>query len=244
MRIFLVPDDLSLTPPLLERGWWEPNVEATLRRLLRPGQAAADVGANVGYHTLVMAEAIGPTGQLHAFEANPAVAQLLSATLFVNGLTERVRLHAAAALDRPGPVLLSAAPGQAGSGNIAWEGAPPSYAIAYPLQIEVPAVRLDDALSALPLLDLIRMDIEGSEPTALRGAEALIRRSPALRIVLEWSVPMMRTRTDVPRFVAWLAQLGFGFWRIEPDAALTPVRPEDVVGLPHCDLVLARGSEP
>ncbi|WP_158292220.1 FkbM family methyltransferase [Paracraurococcus ruber] len=240
-RMFLLPDDVDLTPHLLESGQWEAHVEAAIRRLLRPGQAAADIGANVGYHSLAIAQSIGPAGRLEALEANPAVARLLRATLASNGFLDRARVHAVAALDRPGQVTLAAAQDHHGSGHVA-TGLPDGWADRYPVQWEVPARRLDDLLPEAARLDLIRLDIEGAEPLALRGAEGVIRRSPGLRIIAEWSVPMMAPRTDLPGFVAWLSGLGFGFWRIGDGGALDPVHPAATLELPHCDLLLSRGG--
>ena len=91
-------------------------------------------------------------------------------------------------------------------------------------------------------VDLLRMDIEGSEPLALRGAETLIRRSPKIKIITEWSVGMMSSRTDIQAFVAWLVELGFGFWLIEPGAGLTNMDPSALFELPQRDLLLARDN--
>jgi hypothetical protein len=56
------------------------------------------------------------------------------------------------------------------------------------------------------------MDAEGSELLVLRGAEAPIRRSPELRILMEWSPAMLATRSDPTAGAAWLAGLSFRFW--------------------------------
>src|SRR5690242_17686570 len=57
--LYLVPLELDLTPSIIRNGEWEPHVERTMVSLLRPGNIAIDVGANVGYHTLAMAAAVG-----------------------------------------------------------------------------------------------------------------------------------------------------------------------------------------
>jgi FkbM family methyltransferase len=235
-KIFLDTRDIGMTPHLALDGSWEPEVEAVLVRLLRPGQQVAEVGANMGYHTLAMAEAIGPAGQLHSFEANPEVLPLLRATLAVNGLADRVVLHPEAALDAPGTVEFTSDPDHIGSGHLAF----PGEAGHYSRRVTVPAVTLDAALAGCPPLDLLRMDAEGSEPQVLRGAEALLRRSPGLRIVTEWSTPMMTARCDLGALITWLGGLGFRFWRIGAAAGLEAMRPEALPGLPHAEILLAR----
>lgn len=241
-RILLMPDDIDLTPSILEDGRWEWQVAATLRRLLAPGMRVADVGANIGAHTLVMADAVGPSGQVHAFEAHPVLAGLLADSVAMNGLGGVVTVHGGAAiLDRDGgEVVLAAAERHRGSGHVVPARAAPGHEAAYPQRLAVPARTLDAALAGLGALDLLRMDVEGSEPLALRGAVGLIARSPRLRLLMEWSVPMMASRADVGALVAWLAGLGFRAWRIEPDASLCAIPDAALGALPHADLVFAR----
>jgi FkbM family methyltransferase len=240
--LYLVPLDLDLTPSIIRNGEWEPHVEHAIISSLRPGDIAVDIGANVGYHTLAMAAAVGARGQIHAFEANPDLMRLLKATIAVNGL-DWVWFYEAAALDRPGAVKLASAPGHFGSGHIIADTSPPDAEVAYSIRVDVPAVTLDGALvDRVPKVDLIRMDIEGSEPLALRGAETLIRRSPKIKIITEWSVGMMSSRAELRAFVAWLVELGFGFWLIEPGGGLTNMDPSALFELPHRDLLLARDN--
>ena len=228
-RIFLDTRDLGLTPHIALSGVWEREVEEVLLRLLRPGQSVAEVGSNMGYHSLAMAQAIGPHGRLHAFEANPDVLPLLRATIAVNGYDDRITLHPVAALDRAGEIEFASDPAHIGSGHWAIEGGAANYS----RRAVVRAVTLDQALADVAALDLLRMDAEGSEPQVLRGAEALLRRSPGLRIVTEWSPPMMAARTGLPEFAAWLAGFGFAAWRISRGGWLELLAMADLPGLPH-----------
>ena len=235
--IYLDTRDLGLTPHIAMHGTWEMDVEAVLGRLLRRGDRVAEVGANMGYHTLTMAEAVGPGGHIDSFEANPAVLPLLRATIAVNGFAGRVTLHPVAALDAPGEVSFSSDPDHIGSGHLALEAEAPNYS----RRVTVPAATLDERLADVPAIDLLRMDAEGSEPQVLRGAAALIRRSPGLRIVTEWSAPMMAARSDLGALVAWLGgELGFGFWQVAKGGALQQVTADSLPGLPHGELVLMR----
>lgn len=238
--LYLVPMDLDLTPSLIRNGEWEPNVEHTIVTALRPGDIAIDVGANVGYHTLAMAGAVGSRGQIHAFEANPDLMRLLRATVRVNGV-DWVSLYECAALDQSGTVALATAPEHYGSGHIINDTRSSDHDATYSIRVDVPAVTLDAVLAdRVRSVDLIRMDIEGSEPLALRGAETLIRRSPKLKIITEWSVGMIGCHADVSGFVDWLVGLGFGFWLIEPGGGLTNLAPSALLELPHRDVLLTR----
>lgn len=240
-KIFVPGGDFSLAPSLATYGVWEPHVEAVLRRLVKRGATVAEVGANVGYHTLVMAGCVGEAGQVHAFEPHPRLVPLLRETLRVNGpLRTRVTLHPFAALDAPGPVTFAATHHHIGSGHLQARGMNADYGDMYPERFEVAAVRLDDTLAQVPALDLLRMDAEGTEGLALHGAAALIARSPGLRIVTEWSPEMLASRTDPAELAAWLAGQGFRAWIIGPRGKLEPVAMSALPGLPHGELVLSR----
>jgi FkbM family methyltransferase len=242
--IYLAPRDNDLTPWITLYGEWEPHVENTIVASLRPGDTVIDIGANVGYHTLAMANSVGSGGQIHAFEANPQVMGLLRATMSLNGFGW-VRLYDKAALDQPGTFTLASDPDHFGSGHVITDRPLSDYGAGYSTRVEVAAVTLDSELAhQVGAVDLIHMDIEGSEPLALHGAQALIKRSPNLKIITEWSVGMMSARADVGEYVAWLVEQGFSFWLIEPGTGLRKIEPSAAPTLPHCDLFLSRNSPP
>ena len=237
-KMYLDTRDIGMTPHIALHGTWEDEVEAALARLVKPRQRIIEVGANMGYHTVAMAHAIGPGGDLHAIEANPRALELLRATLTVNGLNEVATVHGVAALDQPGEVEFAVDPEHIGSGHWAL---PTSGTRTYTTSFTVPAVTLDALLlDRLGRVDLLRMDAEGSEPQVLRGAAQLIANSPNLRIVTEWSPGMMVVRTDIAALVAWLEGMGFRFWRIGKLGRLDPVPGRHLVALSHCDLVMSR----
>ncbi|MCO6418066.1 FkbM family methyltransferase [Siccirubricoccus sp. KC 17139] len=240
-RIYCVPTDVDLTPHLILHGGWETHVEQVIQRLLRPGQQAMDIGANIGYHTLSIAAAVGGSGRVHAFEANPALQNLLYSSIFINGMSSYVQVHPLAVTDRPGSIVLASQPLHFGSGNVVPERAmDDGYHNAYSNRVEVPSISLDTFFPSDAVFDLLRIDIEGAEPLALRGAEALIRRSPRLQILCEWSVGMMSARADVGAFVAWLVELGFRFWLITPSGRLEALDTARMPDLPHSDVVISR----
>lgn len=239
-KIYVPPTDMDLGPHILLNGIWETHVEKALLRLLQPGMLAVDVGANIGYHTLTLAGAVGPGGRVHAFEASPGLTPLLRASIFINGMTPWVTVHNLAALDRPGMVTLAAQPDHFGSGNVVPPGAEAGYHADYSSQVQVPGIALDLLLAEGPPLDLIRIDIEGSEPQALRGAATAIGRSPALRIISEWSVGMMAARADLGGFIAWLQGMGFRFWLVNAGGGFEPLAASALLALPHSDVLISR----
>jgi FkbM family methyltransferase len=148
---------------------WEPHVERYLRATLQRGDAALDVGANLGYFTAVMAQAVGVAGRVWSLEPTPRIADDLAIALEVNGY-DHVELLRVAAGDRRGTATINFDPRIAGSSSIV---AAPS---AESRRIEVPLETLDglhdDGLLGLPRL--IKLDVEGAELSALGGARALV----------------------------------------------------------------------
>jgi len=238
-RIFLDAADIGITPHIALTGFWEAPVERLLRRLLRPGQTVIEIGANMGYHTLAMADAIGPTGHLHAFEAHPRTAALLAATITVNGLDPRVTLHAMAALEAAGEVDFAEHPTQCGGFHLAVATTPDTFTA----RIRVPGAALDQILGAeFGPVHMLRIDAEGSEPLALRGAAGIMANSPDLILVAEWAPAMMAVHADVAGFADWLLDKGFAAGRILPDATLAPLHRDALVAADHMDVVFRRYS--
>lgn len=151
------------------------GVEAFLfTRLLRPGMTVLDVGANLGQYTLLASTAVGPGGSVHSFEPVPVNFARVSRNVLNNGLTN-VTLNNAAAWHEATTLrfgLPADADANKGSFQVVTGGdnGTTSYAAS--------AIRLDDyaAEQGLGRVDLIKMDIEGAECHALRGAAEIIRR--------------------------------------------------------------------
>ena len=80
-------------------GIWEPNITAAVRQLLAPGDVCIDVGAHVGYHTLLMSRLVEEHGHVFAFEPSPARFFELTSNLARNGSTNVTALNVAAGTD-------------------------------------------------------------------------------------------------------------------------------------------------
>jgi hypothetical protein len=72
-KMFVDSEDVGLSAHLLMDGYWEMWATEVMAQLIKPGMVVADVGANLGYYTVLMGELVGETGAVHAFEPNPAM---------------------------------------------------------------------------------------------------------------------------------------------------------------------------
>lgn len=171
-RIYVRLNDFFFGAAIARDRYYEPHVTRALQHYLRPGIVFLDIGANLGYFTLMAATTVGPMGRVIAFEPNPRNRELLTRSLAANDLTN-VELYPFAVSDRREVVRLATGVHDSNGRVVAaGEGGAPTGSD--PWLIE--AVPLDALLGDLPRLDLIKMDIEGAEPKALQGMASLLRR--------------------------------------------------------------------
>lgn len=188
-RVEVAAGALRGTPLLLdlqtEKDYWlgtyEPELQQAARDWLRPGMRVFDVGANIGYISLVLARAVSPGGRVVAFEALPANIERLKANLALNpgaGVTP----VAAAVVDSSRAVtFLTHASGSMGKA----QGSAGREDQAYPTRITVDGISLDDYIytQGNPPPDMVKMDIEGGEVLALQGCARTLRSARPLMFI-------------------------------------------------------------
>jgi FkbM family methyltransferase len=198
--------DRSVSPRLMLDGFWEPWTTAALAQLVKPGMSCVNIGANVGYFTLLLADLAGPQGHVVAFEPNPRAFELLSANIEINGMYHTMPMKLAIS-DGPGKVQLCAADTCIGGGYIQGvadftsDGAKahePDQSI-----IEVQADSLNASIVAGQRVDLALIDAEGSEEKIWAGMERVRRDNPEMTVVLEYEY---RRYTDPMGFLSELAR--------------------------------------
>jgi len=146
-----------------------------MRPLVRPDEWVFDVGANIGYFARRFATWVSGDGRVVAIEPEPANMARLKSALDRAGVLEKVDLVEAAAVDEDGDVRLALNPSNPADHRVADAG------------ISVQGVTLDALAAARgsPPVGLIKMDIQGAEWSALKGAQELLRRDqPALFVEL------------------------------------------------------------
>jgi len=170
-RLFIDLSDHVIGLGIL-RDEYEAEEIAVVRQQLRAGDVAVDVGAHIGYFAIRMAEAVGPSGRVFAFEPLAANAGLLERSVEENRFGDRVVVRRAAAGAVSGRASLTYPRETLNSGGayLLDDGSAPP---AGHMVAEVPVVALDDAELARPVR-LMKIDAEGAEPQVIRGASRLI----------------------------------------------------------------------
>lgn len=167
-------------------GEFAEGENGVMTRYVAAGEWVVDVGANLGTTVLALAQAVGPQGQVLAFEPQPLMAQCLHATLTLNECFQ-VRVLTSGLAHAAGwariPALGIAQGGNYGAVGLGAEGLP------------VPVMRLDDM--ELPRCSLVKIDVEGLEWQVIQGAQGHLlnhrpvvyleaKRTPGTVAALEW----------------------------------------------------------
>lgn len=163
-------------------GNYEPDVSRTLIRVVQPGWMCVDVGAHLGYFTLLMAKLVNSKGRIVAFEAHPENAKQLGVNVGINSYEGRVRIENMAVSDGAHH-WAQLFPGR-GRASTEWnivgydvEGNPRQP------ELEVQATSLDAYFPKGEVVNLIKIDIEGAEARAINGMKRLLRESRPLVLV-------------------------------------------------------------
>lgn len=191
-------------------GFWEPNNSALISSILQPGDVFVDVGANIGYYTLLASSLVGPSGKVISIEASPEIFAQLSKNVAANS-NSNTRLLNLAASDVRGELLLY--------GGTKWNRGATStviYNSDQKLEARVPAAPLDEILleEELKRVALVKIDIEGGElPVLQRILDKLEYYSPDMKILVEMAPQVSGDRLRAT-FEAFLAA-GFEAFAVE-----------------------------
>jgi FkbM family methyltransferase len=171
---------------LATSGVWEPGVTAFFRQLVRPGDVVVDVGANIGYFTVLAARLVGPDGHVHAVEPAADTHAALVANVRHNRLGN-VTAHAVAAAASTGTATLHRARGvNAGASSLRSDPGPRLGAVSADA-IEVTLLPLAELVPPehRPRLRLVKVDVEGYEADVLEGLAPLLEAGHRPSIVVE-----------------------------------------------------------
>jgi FkbM family methyltransferase len=206
-------------------GWpMEMDYLPAFRRLLKPDAVVLDIGANFGLYTAAAARFLDKNGgRLYAFEANPHTFKLLQRTLYANRLVHNPNIVAVNALvgEGGGRRMLYYRPEALGGATASDFGQEWTDGRA----IEVDMIAIDEFLPADLPVDLVKIDVEGYEPFVLRGMRQTIRRSPNIRIFLEFFEGFLAHTVAADEFVAEIAALGLHWCEVREGGQLQRIEP-------------------
>jgi len=225
---------------LWKLGLLEQFEYALIQKLCRPAMMVVDIGANIGFHTLQLAQAVGAEGQVWAFEPDPSNFKTLLLNLRANHASNVTAVDAAVGA-KSEMISLYQSNVHHGDHRI------------YPTRdverncISIQALALDEYFDAFQKIDLIKMDIQGAEGLALSGMKNLLARNPNLSIFMEfWPAGIRQTGYSPLSLLTELADRGYRVFEIkENEKRLSPVRDfadfiSSISGENYCNILVSR----
>lgn len=207
-KMFVDTRDVGFSSHVMLDGYWEMWVTEEIVRRVRPGMVVADIGANLGYFSLLMADLVGPDGFVHAFEPNPGMAQRLRMSLDVNGFAARSALHELALGATDGEPMAFVIPPQE-----------PKNAHLTPFTGALPAggtllhTRQLDNIPEAAAIEFAKIDVEGAEELVWAGAQRLLEGKALRTVVLEFTAGRYQ---DAAGFLERLLTPGFSLSYVDP----------------------------
>jgi len=204
---------------------WEPNETWLIRKILRPGDTFVDIGANIGYFSLIAGKIVGAKGQVHAFEPVPSTVEKLRHNVAINKFTN-IMIHDYALSDKEGSVrinqLLEHNPGMnsmradvSGTGRF-WD---------------IPSKPLDRVLAGSDPIKLVKIDVEGAEMLVLNGFRKHLTAIDAPAILCEVTGSYLRSLGSSPEeLFNFMNELGYRGYLLD-NLKLTPASHSDLLAL-------------
>lgn len=238
LKMMVDAKDLGITPHLAIDGFWESWVTVAMMHLARPGMRIINIGANMGYFSLLFAKAVGNDGSVIAIEPNGNLCDLIRQSKTMNGL-HCLGVMEAAISDRTGTTSLVVPVGHCMNAQIEEVNVQTD-------DRDVRMVRvctLDDLMAphVAPVskwsgdIDIVFVDAEGAEERIWDGAAETCKR------VQRWVIEFGPTRYKDPlAFARKFVEAGYAIGKIEDDGGTIPVTPEALAKGPEVMATLVR----
>jgi FkbM family methyltransferase len=232
--------DAAIAPWLVLDGLWEAHVTGWLQRTLTRGQVFVDVGANVGYFTILGGQLVGPQGRVVAVEAHPRLAELLRRNVILNGLHGFVTTWHRAAWSSATDVKLHIRTSFAGNSSVGSIGDEALDRLGDTEHIvEVPALPVDDILEGMDRVDVLKVDVEGAEVHVFAGLARTLAANPGIVVMFEWAPAQIESVGDTTEeLLALLEGHGLRFRLVEDD--LAPIEHAALLDLDYGNVVATR----
>lgn len=209
---------------LLKFGFRSSFEKEIFESLLKPGMRVVDIGANLGYYTLIAARIVGPEGRVYAFEPEEGNFSLLALAVEKSG-RHNIKLFRKAIAEKSGEGTLFFSEEHRGDHRTFDNGENRR-------RIIVETASLDEIMAHEGKIDIVKIDIEGAESKALEGMKKILADNEGIKIMSEfWPRGISEAGAQPLDFLKRWKELGFEILFINGrDRCLQNFSPEDLVG--------------
>ena len=201
--------DTGLTPPLLMHGEFAPTETTLFKNIIKPGMVFVDIGANIGYFTLMAARLVGETGKVYAFEPDTEHFNLLEKNVHKNSYTNIVPVKKAAS-DSIGTASFYLK-----KDNLCAHSLIPDESST---KVTVEVTTIDEYFKNQSKVDVIKVDVEGVEPKVLAGMKNIISANNKMVILTEFFPSALKESGAEPSsYLLELIDMGFMLYRVTED---------------------------
>ena len=205
------PDgDQHVSAQIREQGSWEAYESELFCKILSPGDCVIDVGANIGYYSVLAAAAVGDKGRVYAFEPDPTNFALLESNIALNGMNTVTAINAGLAATNSASALFLS--------ETNWGDHQIYHRGEHRKSVPIDLIRGDDFFNdKIARFDLLKIDTQGAEFKVLSGLEATLRASlPRVHIMIEfWPFGLKKAGDHGHALLDLLASLNLPFWTID-----------------------------
>lgn len=229
----------GMHPHLLHEGVYEKKTTALLQRTLKPGMVFVNVGANIGYFTVLAASLVAPGGKVFAIEPDPENVTFLRKNLALNGCVDAVTVGTCCFGDHEGTVTLHKDATNRGNHSLA-----AGNVVQEQTSILVPCTTIDRFFRDRPgRIDVMKIDTQGAEGLILEGAVETIRSHPEMNLIIEfWPFGLRNVGSDPEALLALLRREGFTLEAIDIDLDVAALTPGEIIDRANRKKANGRGS--
>ncbi len=170
--------DRVISQELIQTGKWEDFETKIFKNNINTGDVVLDIGAHIGYYTVIAAKIVGKEGRVYAFEPDPKNFSILQNNIALNGY-KNVTLINKAVSDTEGLSNLFLNTKNTGDHRI-------YKSEKYNKGVKIETITLDNFFKSNTHIDLIKIDIQGAEVRALKGGQKIIKENENLKIITEF----------------------------------------------------------
>jgi FkbM family methyltransferase len=209
IKLYVDSKDTGVAPFLLQWGVYEKKETALFKKLVKKGMTVVDVGANIGYYTLLAASLTGNGGRVFAFEPDPQNFVLLRKNVALNGYKNVVPIQEAIS-NESGKAKLFLDKTNLGAHSLSEAN------VKIDNSITVDTTTIDDFFkNSNCKIDVIKMDVQGLEVKVLEGMIDTIKTNENLVILTElWPVGLENAGSSAEAFLEKLARCGFAIYQV------------------------------